>query len=49
MTMFKKVLFFISVFLSVRAIGQQKYLSLAGNWAFKIDSLNVGEKAKWFN
>ena len=30
-------------------MGQQKYLSLAGNWAFKIDSLNVGEKEDWFN
>ena len=49
MTMLKKLLFFISFTFSIPVMGQQKYLSLAGNWAFKIDSLNVGEKEQWFN
>ena len=47
--MFKKILFFILLLLSIHAMGQQKYLSLAGKWSFKIDSLNVGEKENWFN
>lgn len=47
--MIKKILFFISFMLSISVMGQQKYLSLAGNWAFKIDSLNVGETDRWFD
>ena len=47
--MLKKILFFISFTLSISVMGQQKYLSLAGNWAFKVDSLNAGEKEQWFN
>jgi hypothetical protein len=34
--------------LSMNVIGQDNFLSLAGNWAFKIDSLNVGVQEEWF-
>ena len=45
----KKILFPALVLLSITVTGQQKYLSLAGNWGFKIDSLNRGEDEQWFN
>lgn len=48
MTMLRIILFFTSVLLSTHTMGQQKYLSLAGTWAFKIDSLNIGENEQWF-
>ncbi len=45
----KKILFPVLFLVPIALMGQQKYLSLAGNWAFKIDSLNKGEKEQWFS
>ena len=45
----RKILFFALMLLCVNATGQNNFLSLAGNWAFKIDSANEGEKAEWYS
>jgi len=43
-----KYVYFFLILLCLQANGQRKYLSLAGNWSFKIDSLNEGENDKWY-
>lgn len=45
----KRIFIFILITLSLHAKAQQAYISLAGNWGFKIDSVNEGEKGAWYN
>lgn len=45
----KKIFLFILIVLSINAKAQPAYLSMSGEWGFKIDSTNEGEKAAWYN
>jgi hypothetical protein len=46
----KKMLFFVLILVATRIFAQTEgSISLAGNWYFKVDSLNEGEAAKWYN
>ena len=45
-----KIFFFVLTLLALNATAQTAAnISLAGNWAFKIDSLNEGETSAWYN
>ncbi|MEJ7830072.1 MAG: sugar-binding domain-containing protein, partial [Segetibacter sp.] len=45
----KKIIVFILMILSMSAKAQPAYVSLAGEWHFKIDSSGEGESAAWYN
>jgi len=45
----KKISIIILTFLSIGAKAQPAYVSLAGEWGFKMDSANEGGKAAWYN
>jgi len=50
MIVIKKIFFFVLVVAALNAKAQvPAHISLAGNWAFKIDSLNEGEASKWYD
>lgn len=45
----KKIFIIILTVLSIGAKAQPAYVSLAGEWRFKMDSADEGEKAAWYN
>jgi hypothetical protein len=45
----KKIFLFILILLTINANAQRACVSLAGEWGFKIDSANIGEKDVWYN
>ena len=46
----RRIFFFVLTLLALNATAQTAAnISLAGNWAFKIDSLNEGETSEWYN
>ena len=49
MTAIGKILLLILILTCVNATAQNNFFSLAGNWAFKIDPADEGEKDAWFN
>lgn len=50
MIVVRKVLFFVLILSALNAASQTAAtISLAGDWSFKIDSLNEGERSAWYN
>ena len=50
MIVVKKILFFVLTLSALNAASQTAAtISLAGDWSFKIDSLNEGERSAWYN
>lgn len=45
----KKIFVIILIVLSIGAKAQSAHVSLVGEWGFKMDSANEGEKGAWYN